>query len=112
MSGSISFKSEYGVGTKFTFEIKDQPHPENEKPNVLLRYSSADFEDSKVDNSNIAILFPKSDYNNCRQYHSPSSPTRLKQKILVVDDEAICGNVVVNFSKALKITADYVLLFL
>lgn len=89
MGGSITFSSVYGKGTKFSFTISDIPNPNliNHCPKALK-----EIEEKKV------IL--------------PSKISGEKKRILVVDDEAICGHIVTNYCKNLNINVDIVPCFL
>lgn len=98
MSGSISFNSTYGQGTIFTFCIKDSKicnFPLRESSMESLNFPTKEDKISPIPDSFINLKL-----------------TPIKNCVLVVDDEMICGHIVKSYCKSLGIVAEVVLFFL
>jgi K+-sensing histidine kinase KdpD len=98
MGGRIACESEYCKGTRFSFVVLNKNGLNlGDSPNVELSVSHAAM---------------TSHFEACTSIfvHNKSS-RRLNRKILAVDDEPICGYVMLNLIKALKYDVDLVYLY-
>lgn len=91
MSGSISFASVYGKGTVFTFNIKDSLKEEDYTTEDLKNLSQEERKERPGSLSN-----------------SFEGLNKTAKRLLVVDDDNVCGHIVANYCKMLKISAEVV----
>ena len=98
MSGSINFRSEYGKGTTFTFDIKD--FEKREQP--LQEFNNSGDFCYTIQEDGISA-FPES-FINQEQKAEPL------KRILIVDDELICSHVLAGYCKSLKVSCEIVIL--
>lgn len=93
MDGSISFKSVYNKGTTFTFYIKNFQIP------VLAEYPSECNFEGAYEEEKISP-FPESFIN-----------LEPKKRVLVVDDEMVCGHIIASYCKSLNVNVEIVIIF-
>lgn len=86
MGGAITFKSVYGKGTKFSFYISD-----TQKSDLIPKCPEVLKENEEEKNT------------------ISSNISGEKKRILIVDDDAICGHIVANYCKNIGINVDVVL---
>ena len=90
MSGSISFTSVYGAGTKFIFDIKDLELLKNTRTN---KNNFQIPEEEKLTTVQLTCEALKPEY-----------------RILVVDDDIVCGHIVASYCKSIGINAEVVII--
>ena len=105
MGGGITFESEYEVGTKFTFQILNKDCTQD----LAMQENN----DEDVDSSFRPLIVPSAEPKIVCTSSNPLTlmKTRPKSKIrlLVVDDEYICGYVMKKIIESLNYDVDLVI---
>lgn len=96
MSGSISFTTVYGKGSKFTFTIKNL---------INLPYTNA-AQNEEVSEDPMISALPLSFILHDSKHHAKNEEQQ--KKVLIVDDDMVCGHIVASFCKKYNLIADVV----